>query len=331
MRNLEKTQLPLKYIKKEEKMRKRVAFIFAGQGSQADGMGKDFYENSEKARDIIDSASKETGIDFKKLMFENSEDLGKTEFTQPAILLVSQVAQQLLAERIDIQPSYFLGHSLGEFSALTSAGALDIIDAIKLVNRRGELMQEACSDIDAGMMAVIGISNETVNGICKDAQKEGKKVWGANFNSDGQVVIAGIKSDLEYIQPKLKEAKAKRAIILNMSVSSHCELLESATSDLKENLEKSIKESFSAPIISNVTAKEYSSKSEAVELLTQQLINPVKYQEIIEYLADKVDLFIEFGNGAVLKSLNRRIVKSIPTLNVSDMASLEKTIEELSK
>ena len=312
-------------------MKKRIAFIFPGQGSQANGMGKDFYKNSKKARDIIDTVSAETGIDFKILMFGESKDLGKTEFTQPAILLISQVAQQLLMEKVDIQPSYFLGHSLGEFSALTSAGALNIVDAVKLVNRRGELMQKACSDINAGMMAVIGLSNEKVDEVCEDAQKEGKKVWGANYNSDGQVVIAGIKSDLEYIQPKLKDAKAKRAIILDMSVSSHCELLESVTGEFKENLKTKIKDSFSAPIISNVTGKEYSSKNEAVELLTQQLISPVKYQESIEYLADKVDLFIEFGHGSVLKGLNRRIVKSIPTLNISDMASLEKTIEELSK
>jgi [acyl-carrier-protein] S-malonyltransferase len=308
---------------------KKIAFIFAGQGSQADGMGKNFYENSEKAKNIIDEVSEKTGIDFKNLMFENNEDLGKTEFTQPAILLVSQVAYQLFKEKLDISPSYFLGHSLGEFSALTSAGALNLVDAVKLVNRRGELMKNACADIDAGMMAVIGVSNEEVERICEEAQNEGKKVWGANYNSNGQVVIAGIKSDLEYIQPKLKEAKAKRAIILDMSVSSHCPLLQSATSELKNELEKSIQDNFSAPIISNVTAKEYQSKKEAVELLTEQLVSPVKYQESIEYLADKVDLFIEFGHGSVLKGLNRRIAKSIPTLNIFDMASLEKVVAEL--
>jgi len=308
---------------------KKIAFIFAGQGSQAKGMGKDFYENSETAKNLIDEVSEKTGINFPELLFGESEDLGKTEFTQPAILLISQIAFKLFSEKVEIQPTYLLGHSLGEFSALTSAGALDLVDAVKLVNRRGELMQKACENIDAGMMAVIGASNETVNQICSDAQNEGKKVWGANFNSDGQVVIAGIKSDLEYIQPKLKEVKAKRAIILDMSVASHCELLESATSDLQAELEKNIKENFSAPIISNVTAKEYQTKSEAVQLLTEQLISPVKYLESIEYLADKVDMFIEFGHGTVLKGLNRRIAKQIPTLNIFDMASLEKVVAEL--
>jgi [acyl-carrier-protein] S-malonyltransferase len=262
-------------------------------------------------------------------MFVENDKLEQTQFTQPAILLVSLVAKELLSREIEIQPTYLLGHSLGEFSALASSGALNIIDAVKLVNRRGELMSEACADIDAGMMAVIGVSNESVEKICEEARVEGKKVWGANYNSDGQVVIAGIKSDLEYIQPKLKEAKAKRAIILNMSVASHCELLDSATGELNELMKSLISENFSAPIISNVTAEEYSSKDAAVELLTKQLVSPVKYEESIQYLADKVDLFIEFGHGSVLKGLNRRIVKSIPTLNISDMDSLQKAIAEL--
>lgn len=312
-------------------MSKRVAFIFPGQGSQAVGMGKEFYENSELAKEIIETVSEKSGIDFKELMFTENDQLEQTQFTQPAILLVSLIAKELLLKEVNIEPKYLLGHSLGEFSALATSGAISTLDAVKLVHKRGNLMKDACSDIDAGMMAVIGVSNEKIDEICEEARGEGKKVWGANYNSDGQVVIAGIKSDLEYIQPKLKEAKAKRAIILNMSVASHCDLLKSATNELKNSLEESVTDSFSAPIISNVTAKEYSSKNEAVELLTKQLVSPVKYEESIQYLADKVDLFIEFGHGSVLKGLNRRIVKSIPTLNISDMDSLQKAIEELKK
>ena len=308
---------------------KKIAFIFPGQGSQAIGMGKDFYENSSLAKEIINSVSQETNIDFAKLMFEENRELEETQFTQPAILLVSLIAKELFLKEINIQPKYLLGHSLGEFSALATSGAVSTLDAVKLVHKRGLLMKEACSDIEAGMMAVIGLSNEKVDLICEEARGEGKKVWGANYNSDGQVVIAGIKSDLEYIQPKLKEAKAKRAIILNMSVASHCQLLESAIDKLKTDLEHIIQDSFSTPIISNVTAKPYSSKQEAVKLLTQQLISPVRYEESIKNIADEVDLFIEFGHGSVLKGLNRRIVKSIPTLNVADMKTLQKVVEEL--
>jgi [acyl-carrier-protein] S-malonyltransferase len=308
---------------------KKVAFIFPGQGSQAVGMGKDFFENSEKAKEIIEEASSESGIDFQKLLFTENSDLEKTEFTQPAILLVSQIAYELFREKAEIEPKYLLGHSLGEFSALVSAGALDLNSAVKLVNRRGELMKEACENVDAGMMAVIGISDENVEKVCETARENGKKVWGANFNSDGQVVLAGIKSDLESIQPDLKEAKAKKSVVLNMSVASHCQLLESATGELKKELEDKLSENFSAPIVSNVTAKPYQNREEAIELLTKQLVSPVKYSDSIRNIADEVDLFIEFGHGGVLRGLNKRIVKGVPTIVVSDMASLEKALEEI--
>ena len=310
---------------------KKVAFIFPGQGSQGIGMGKSFYENSELARDLIDKASETAKIDFKKLMFEENQDLSKTEFTQPAILLVGLVAFELFKKEIDVKPEFLLGHSLGEFTALSATGALDIFDAVKLVNKRGELMQKACENINAGMMAVIGLADEVILNVLENEQKNGKKVWGANFNSNGQVVVAGIKSDLEALQPILKEAGAKKSVILNMSVASHCELLKSAEDELKSELEKNVKDSFIAPIISNVTAREYQTKTEAVELLTKQLTSPVKYRESIEYISDKIDLFIEFGHSTVLKGLNRRIVRKIPTLNISDMATLEKTVQELNK
>ena len=310
---------------------KKIAFIFPGQGSQGIGMGKSFYENSELARDLIDKSSETAKIDFKKLMFEENQDLSKTEFTQPAILLVGLVAFELFKKEIDVKPEFLLGHSLGEFTALSATGALDIFDAVKLVNKRGELMQKACENINAGMMAVIGLADEVILNVLENEQKNGKKVWGANFNSNGQVVVAGIKSDLEVLQPILKEAGAKKSVILNMSVASHCELLKSAEDELKSELEKNVKDSFIAPIISNVTAREYQSKTEAVELLTKQLTSPVKYRESIEYISDKIDLFIEFGHSTVLKGLNRRIVRKIPTLNISDMATLEKTVQELNK
>ena len=310
---------------------KKIAFIFPGQGSQGIGMGKSFYENSELARDLIDKSSETAKIDFKKLMFEENQDLSKTEFTQPAILLVGLVAFELFKKEIDVKPEFLLGHSLGEFTALSATGALNIFDAVKLVNKRGELMQKACENINAGMMAVIGLADEVILNVLENEQKNGKKVWGANFNSNGQVVVAGIKSDLEALQPILKEAGAKKSVILNMSVASHCELLKSAEDELKSELEKNVKDSFIAPIISNVTAREYQSKTEAVELLTKQLTSPVKYRESIEYISDKIDLFIEFGHSTVLKGLNRRIVRKIPTLNISDMATLEKTVQELNK
>ena len=309
---------------------KKIAMIFPGQGSQSIGMGKSFYEESETAREMIDAASKHTGIDFKALLFEENEQINETAYTQPAILLVSLVAYRLFQEKMPTDATLFLGHSLGEFSALSAAGALDYLDAVSLVHKRGALMQEACSDISAGMMVIVGMDDESVNDICKKAQDDGKKVWPANYNQDGQLVVAGLKDDLESLQATFKEAGAKRALLLNMSVASHCPLLESAQAPLREEMQSMIKDSFSAPVISNVTTRPYSTKEEAVELLSDQLVKPVKYKQSILAISDDVDMAIEFGNGKVLSGLNRRIVKTLTTLNVSDMDSLNKAIETLS-
>ena len=306
---------------------KKVAFIFPGQGSQSVGMGKDFFENSDIAKDMISKASARLGIDFEKLLFEENENLGKTEFTQPAILLVSSIALAIFKEKCDITPEFVLGHSLGEFTALVASGAIDYLDAIELVHRRGLFMTEACSGGGAGMMALVGIDDESVENICKEQRELGKKVWPANYNMDGQLVLAGLKADLETLVDTFKEAGAKRAIVLDMSVASHCELLLSAVENLKPYLEEFLNDEFLA-IISNVSTNEYTTKDEAIELLSAQLISPVKYKQSILAHENKIDLFIEFGNGAVLKGLNRKITK-VPTTNVSDMKTLEAVIGEL--
>ena len=306
---------------------KKVAFIFPGQGSQTNGMGKDFFENYDIAKEMIKNASNRLGFDFEDLLFNESENLGKTEFTQPAILLVSCIALAVFKEKSKIEPQFVLGHSLGEFSALVAAGGLDYLDAIELVHRRGLFMVDACSGGGAGMMALVGMDDKQVEDICEEQRNAGKQVWPANYNMDGQLVLAGLKADLESLVDTFKEAGAKRAIVLDMSVASHCELLTAAVENLKPYLEEYLKDEFS-PVISNVTTESYTTKDEAIELLSSQLTSPVKYKQSILSHTD-VDAFIEFGNGIVLKGLNRKICKSIPTLNVSDFASLEKTIEAL--
>ncbi|MCP4971000.1 MAG: ACP S-malonyltransferase [Arcobacter sp.] len=307
---------------------KKVAFIFPGQGSQSIGMGKDFFENSDIAKEMISKASERLNINFEKLLFEENDDLGKTEFTQPAILLVSSIANAIFKEKCDIVPEFVLGHSLGEFSALVSAGAIDYLDAIELVHRRGLFMTEACSDGGAGMMALVGMDDVSVERICSEQRDTGKQVWPANYNMDGQLVLAGIKADLESLVDTFKEAGAKRAIVLDMSVASHCELLTSAVENLKPYLEEYLEEEFS-DVISNVSTEAYCTKFDAIELLSSQLTSPVKYKQSISDNAEKIDTFIEFGNGVVLKGLNRKICKGTPTVNVSDISSLEKVIEGL--
>jgi len=308
----------------------KIAMIFAGQGSQAVGMGKDFYENSEIAREMFEKAGERIGVDFKELMFEENEKLGQTAYTQPAILLVQMIAYRLFKDACpDVKAELFLGHSLGEFSALCASGAIDYVDAVELVHKRGAFMQEACEKIEAGMMAIVGLDDESVEKICADAKAEGKKIWPANYNQDGQLVVAGMKSDLVSLEDTFKEAGAKRALLLNMSVASHCELLSSAQEPLAELMSSMVSDSFEAPIVSNVTTDKYSSKDEAVSLLKDQLIKPVKYKQSIQAIANDVDMAIEFGQGVVLKGLNRRIAKDMKTLNISDIASLEKVKEEI--
>ncbi|MDD5717810.1 MAG: ACP S-malonyltransferase [Sulfuricurvum sp.] len=310
-------------------MSKKIAMIFPGQGSQSIGMGKSFYDNSATAREMFDKAGERIGVDFSKLLFEANEQLDQTEYTQPAILLISMIAYKLFQEQCPTEAELFLGHSLGEFSALCASGAIDYVDAVELVHKRGKLMSQACEEINAGMMAILGLDDSVVEELCVKANAEGKKVWPANFNQNGQLVVAGIKEDLQSMESVFKEAGAKRALLLNMSIASHCPLLSSAMEPLGVAMEQMVNDTFSAPIVSNVTTEKYSTKTEALNLLKVQLIQPVKYKQSIEAIADEIDLMIEFGNGAVLKGLNKRNAPNVETLGISDMESLAKVCEAL--
>ncbi|MDD2829309.1 MAG: ACP S-malonyltransferase [Sulfuricurvum sp.] len=311
-------------------MSKKIAMIFPGQGSQTIGMGKSFYENSEKARSMFERAGERIGVDFSKLLFEENEQINETAYTQPAILLISIIAYTLFQEARPTNATLFLGHSLGELSALCASGAIDYVDAVELVHKRGLLMQQACEGISAGMMVILGLDDAKVEEICLSANTEGKRVWPANYNQTGQLVVAGIKEDLQAMESLFKEAGAKRAMLLNMSIASHCPLLASAMEPLGEAMENMVGESFSAPIVSNASMEKYATKKEAIEWLKVQLIQPVKYKQSIESIASEVEMMIEFGNGSVLKGLNKKIVPDIETMNVSDMETLAKVCEALS-
>ena len=305
---------------------KKFAFIFAGQGSQSVGMGKDFYENFSSAKLLLNDACNDTGIDFEELLFTQNDKLDKTEFTQPAIVLNSLMSYLAFSEGIKAKPEFSLGHSLGEFTALAVSGAFSFVEAIRLVNLRGKFMQDACIGKDAGMMVVLGLSDEVVEGICNEAHDEGLQIYAANYNCDGQIVVAGVRADLAKYEAKFKEAGAKRAMLLNMSVASHCPILEPASVKLANELEGVLAANF-APVVSNVNAKIYTDKNEALVLLKEQLTHPVRYKQSIKNYENEVDCFIELG-AATLKGINKKITEK-PTYSVTDMASLEEVVKIL--
>lgn len=301
----------------------KVAFIFPGQGSQSVGMGQEIYSEFKVVQELLDSASEHCGIDFKSLLFTENDKLGESEFTQPAIVLNSLMCFEAFKNSLSIKPEFSFGHSLGEFSALSVSGAIRPLDVIKLVNLRGKFMAQDCSGIGAGMMVVLGLSNEKVEDICRNSNRQ---IWAANYNCDGQIVVAGIRSDLELSVDEFKSAGAKRAMLLDMSVASHCPLLQNASVKLANELESLLSDEFS-PVISNVTAKKYTTKKEALELLKLQLISPVLYQNSVKNYCDGVDCFVEFG-ASVLKGMNKKICDK-PTYSITNLSSLNEALEAL--
>ncbi|MBX7491197.1 ACP S-malonyltransferase [Helicobacter turcicus] len=303
------------------------AIIFPGQGSQSVGMGKDLFKNSAEVRVFFEQASEILKEDMQKLCFEENAKLNLTQYTQPAILLVSYSVFSLVRKKLEGSGIAFgLGHSLGEFSALCASGALSFEKAIALVHKRGILMEEACKSKVAGMMVVLGLEDVVLEEFCEKKRNLGLKVWCANYNGDGQMVLGGSKEDLQDLEVELKGLGAKRALILPMSVASHCPALESICGDFKVLLEEALCDSFAFPIISNVNAKPYNSKIQALELLANQLVKPVLYKQSIRENDGAIDSFIECG-GSVLKGLNKRLSKK-DTLSLQTYAEIQDFLQK---
>lgn len=300
----------------------KYAFIYPGQGSQTQGMGRDFVENFSIAKTLLEEASDSLKQDMAKILYDDEEKLNETQYTQPAIFLVSAMAHKIVEKEYGIKASFAFGHSLGEVSAYCLNGGANFGDSIYLTHKRGQFMAEACKNKNVGMMVCLGLATNVLEDICIKAQKEGKQVWAANYNMEGQVVLAGIKEDLESISDTLKEAGAKRTLLLKMSVASHCPLLQDSIPPFKALLETSINDS-NIEIISNANLSLYKTKEEALQNLTQQLIKPVLYHQCVSKAKELgVTQFIEFGNGSVLAGLNNKI-SDIPTISINSVQSIQ--------
>jgi [acyl-carrier-protein] S-malonyltransferase len=309
----------------------KLAFLFPGQASQYPGMGKDLAANFAESRAVFEEADAALGFPISQLCFEGSEDALKlTENTQPAILTVSVAAYRALAAR-GIQPDFAAGHSLGEYSALVAAGALEFSEAVKLVRQRGRYMQEAVPAGEGAMAAILGLSPADVAEVCKKAAG-GEVVSPANLNSPEQTVIAGNAAAVKRSVEIASQSGAKRAVILAVSAPFHCTLLAPAQKRLEPDL-RAVK--FSAlhfPVITNVDAEAINSGDEARESLVRQVTMPVRWLESVrEMIEQGVNIFVEVGPGKVLSGLLRQIDRSVRCFNVEDAASLQATLDKITQ
>ena len=306
----------------------KTAFLFSGQGAQYVGMGKEFYENFECARNIFDEADKALGFSIKDICFENEEELNKTENTQPAILTMSIAALKILEEK-GVKADYLAGLSLGEYSAYVASGVFNFNDAVQLVKKRGRFMTEAVPEGIGSMYAIVGLDNEIVEAVCNEASQFGF-VSPANYNAPGQLVIAGEAVAAEKAAELAKEKGAKMAVKLNVSGPFHTALLKPASDKLAVELKKININKMNLPVITNVTGAEVENNEDIIPLLIKQVMSPVKWEQSIKVLVDKgVDTFIEVGPGKTLSGFVKRIAKGATIINVEDMKSLDKAIEKL--
>lgn len=279
------------------------AYVFPGQGSQFPGMAKDLYESNETAREMLEKANEILGFRITDIMFEGTaDDLKQTRVTQPAIFLHSVIMAKCLP---DFKPDMVAGHSLGEFSALVAAGAMDFEEGLKLVSIRAQAMQKACESVPGAMAAVIALPTEKVEEIC--ASCEGIVV-AANYNCDGQIVISGEKEAVEAACVRMKEAGAKRALPLPVGGAFHSPLMEPARAELAEGIEKAVFSTPVCPVYQNVTAKPSTDPAEIKANLLAQLTSPVRWtQSVKNMLEDGACHFVELGPGKVLQGLIAKI------------------------
>lgn len=299
--------------------------MFPGQGAQKAGMGKDFYEQSETARQVIDKASELLDIDMKELCFEENDRLDQTEYTQAALVTVCMAMEHVLRER-GLKADVTAGLSLGEYCAIASAGGMSTEDAITTVRKRGILMQNAVPGGKGSMAAVLGLTGDVIEKAIEGI--DGVSI--ANYNCPGQIVITGWKESVEKASEALKEAGAKRVLPLNVSGPFHSPMLTEAGEELGKVLENVEVSPLTIPYVTNVTAEYVTDIAETKALLAKQVASSVRWQQSVEnMIADGVDTFVEIGPGKTLAGFMRKINRDVKVYNVGTWEDVDKVVSEL--
>ncbi|MDE7037727.1 MAG: ACP S-malonyltransferase [Lachnospiraceae bacterium] len=302
----------------------KIAFIYPGQGAQKAGMGADFYEKSKTAGAVFDQAGETLGLDMKALCFEENDKLDLTEYTQAALVTTCLAMTRVVEER-GLKPDITAGLSLGEYSAIAAAGGMEDLDAIRLVRRRGILMQNTVPAGEGGMCAVMGMEAEKIEEVIKNL--DGVTI--ANYNCPGQIVITGKLGAVEEASAKLKEAGAKRAMMLNVSGPFHSPMLIPAGEELAKELDTVSLHPLKIPYVTNVTAKKVEDIKETKALLTEQVSSSVRWMQSMEYMIrDGVNTFVEIGPGKTLAGFMKKINRDVKVCNIASWEDMEKVTED---
>lgn len=305
----------------------KTAWIYPGQGAQKAGMGADFYEKSETARAIYDQAGEVLGLDMKALCFEENEKLDLTEYTQAALVTTCLAMTRAAVER-GLKADITAGLSLGEYSAIAAAGGMDDLDAVRLVRKRGILMQNTVPAGEGGMCAVMGLEASKIEEVL-ERMDDDACVTIANYNCPGQIVITGKTEAVEEASARLKEAGAKRVMMLNVSGPFHSPLLISAGEELSKELETVTLHSLDIPYVTNVTAEKVEDIRETKGLLKAQVSSPVRWMQSMEYLIrEGVDTFVEIGPGKTLAGFLKKIDRNVRVCNIASWEDMEKVTGE---
>ena len=298
----------------------KLAFIYPGQGAQKTGMGADFYENSEIARNIYDQAEQMLGIDLKNICFKENDKIDLTEYTQPAMVTTCLAMTRVLMER-GVKPEITAGLSLGEYAAIAVAGAMTDMEAISLVRKRGILMQNAVPAGEGAMCAVLGLTSEKILEILEQVED----VTIANYNCPGQIVITGKTETVTCAANILKEAGARRTVMLKVSGPFHSPMMVTAGNTLQKEIEKISFQNLQIPYVANVTAEKVTEEMLIEELLCKGVSSSVRWQQSVEtMIADGVDTFVEIGPGKTLAGFMKKINREVKVYNVSSWEDIEK-------